>query len=197
MLPTQQITSKQDKRYLTAISIISILIPIVVAFLLLVPQTGKLGNIDVSLLPHVNAVLNTATSLCLMLALFFIKNRNQEAHRWLMTIAFVLSCFFLVSYVVYHYQAAPTKFGDENGDGILSQAELAQIGIWRSIYLFVLITHIALAAIVVPFVLTAFYFAWTRQFARHRRVVKWAFPIWLYVAITGVLTYFMISPYYV
>jgi putative membrane protein len=192
----QEIVPKQDKQYLAVIGVISVLIPVVVALLLFVPQTGKLGDIDVSILPHINALLNSATAACLIVAYFFIKNRNEELHRRLMMTAFVLSCLFLVSYVVYHFQAPSTKFGDINGDGILSETELAEVGIMRGIYLIILLTHILLAIVVVPFVLIAFYFALSKQINRHRKIVKFAFPIWLYVAITGVIVYLMISPYY-
>lgn len=192
----QKVAPKQDKRYLMLIGIVSLLIPAVVAVLLFVPQTGKLGDIDVSILPHINAILNSATTACLIIAYFFIKNRNENAHRKLMMTAFVLSSLFLVSYVVYHFQAPSAKFGDINGDGILSEAELTEAGIMRGVYLFILVTHILLASVVVPFVLVAFYFALTRQIARHKKIVKFAFPIWLYVAVTGVIVYLMISPYY-
>jgi putative membrane protein len=192
----QEIAPKQDKQYLAAIGIISVLIPVVVALLLFVPQTGKLGDIDVSILPHINALLNSATAACLVVAYFFIKNRNERMHRRLMMAAFVLSSLFLVSYVVYHFQAPSTKFGDTNGDGILSEIELAEAGIMRGVYLFILLTHILLAAVVVPFVLVAFYFALSRQISRHKKIVKFTLPIWLYVAVTGVIVYLMISPYY-
>ncbi len=192
----QEIAPKQDKQYLAAIGIISVVIPIVVALLLFVPQTGKLGDVDVSILPHINALLNSATAVCLAVAYFFIKNHNEEMHRRLMMTAFVLSSLFLVSYVVYHFQAPSTKFGDTNGDGILSEIELAEAGIMRGVYLFILLTHILLAAVVVPFVLVAFYFALSKQIGRHKKIVKFTFPIWLYVAVTGVIVYLMISPYY-
>jgi putative membrane protein len=192
----QQIAPKQDKQYMTAIGVISVLIPIVVALLLFVPHTGKLGNVDVSILPHINALLNSTTACCLVIAYFFIKSGNQNMHRRLMTTAFVLSSLFLVSYVIYHFQAPSTKFGDSNGDGILSEIEMAEVGMMRGVYLFFLLTHILLAAVVVPFVLIAFYFALSKQIARHKKIVKFTFPIWLYVAVTGVIVYLMISPYY-
>ncbi|WP_448518278.1 DUF420 domain-containing protein [Rhodoflexus sp.] len=197
MSSLQDIAPKQDKRYLAIIGVISVAIPLVVALLLFVPQTGKLGDVDVSILPHINALLNSATSLCLILAWFFIKNRNENMHRNLMITALILSSLFLVSYVIYHFQAPSTKFGDTNGDGVLSNVELAAVGITRSVYLFILLTHILLAVVVVPIVLVAFYFGLTNQRARHKKIVKFTFPIWLYVAITGVLVYLMISPYYV
>ncbi|MCS7003837.1 MAG: DUF420 domain-containing protein [Cytophagales bacterium] len=174
--------STQDKKFLIGIGILSVLIPIVVAFLLFIPQTGKLGNLDVSFLPHLNGILNTATTVCLIIGYFFIRSKNEKAHKVMMMVAFVLSSVFLVSYVVYHYQAAPTKFGGE--------------GIIRPIYYFLLITHITLAAIIVPLVLLAFYYALSRQIPKHKSIVKYTFPIWLYVAVSGVLVYLLISPYY-
>jgi putative membrane protein len=99
-----------------------------------------------------------------------------------MITAFALSSLFLICYVIYHYQAPSTKF---MGEGLI-----------RGVYFFILITHIILAAIVVPFVLLSIYFAITKQFTKHKKIVKWTFPIWLYVAITGVIVYLMISPYY-
>jgi putative membrane protein len=99
-----------------------------------------------------------------------------------MVTAFVLSSFFLISYVTYHYQAAPTTFGGE--------------GTIKMIYYFILITHIILAAIIVPLVLLSVYFAVSAQYVRHKKVSRWTFPLWLYVAVTGVVVYLMISPYY-
>jgi putative membrane protein len=171
-------------------------IPVVVAILLFIPQTGKLGDFDVSVLPTLNAILNSATSVCLILAFLFIKQKNIKMHRNLMMTAFALSSVFLVSYVIYHFQAPSTRFGDINADGILDASELASVGSMRYVYLFILLTHIALAIIVVPLVLLAFYFALSKQIDRHKRMVKWTFPVWTYVAITGVVVYLMISPYY-
>lgn len=184
------------KTYNYVIGGVSVLIPIVVAFLLFVPQTGKLGNLDVSFLPHLNAVLNTGTFLCLLTAFFFIKNKNIAMHRTFMMSAFVLSSLFLVSYVLYHFQGVPTRYGDFDGNGIVEEAEKLQAGSLRYVYLFVLLTHIVLAAVVVPFVLFAFYFALSQQIERHKKLVRWTFPIWTYVAATGVIVYLMISPFY-
>jgi putative membrane protein len=175
--------SKSDRFYLITIGVLSVAIPIVVAVLLFLPQTGKLGDFDVSFLPHFNAVLNSATAICLFIGFFYIKMKNESAHRTMMMSAFALSSIFLVSYVLYHFQAAPTRFGGE--------------GFVRVLYYFFLITHIILAAVVVPFVLLAFYFALSKQITKHKKVVKYTFPIWLYVAVTGVIVYLMISPYYV
>lgn len=161
--------------------VISVAIPIVVALLLLIPG-GVLGDLNVSFLPHLNGVLNTLTSISLVLGYYFIKmKKDRESHRKAMSTAFILSSLFLVSYVVYHLQTEPTRYPD-NG--------------LKAVYLILLFSHIVLAAIVVPLVLFSIYFALSKQFERHVKLVKFTFPIWLYVAVTGVLVYLMISPYY-
>lgn len=177
-----EISDKQNNIYLIIIGILSVTVPVLVAVLMFMPQTGKMGDLNVSFLPHLNAVLNSATAIALISGYTFIKKGNTRYHTTAMITAFVLSSLFLISYVIYHYQAPSTKF---LGEGFI-----------RGIYFLILITHIILAAIVVPFVLLSIYFAITKQFIKHKKIVKWTFPIWLYVAITGVIVYLMISPYY-
>ena len=174
---------KKQNTYLLIIGVLSVAIPVVVAFLLFLPQTGKLGDLDVSFLPHLNAVLNTATAISLLIGLYFVKQGQVIYHRTAMLSAVGLSSLFLVSYVIYHYQAPHTKFGGE--------------GIIRHIYYFILVTHIILAAIIVPLVLLSIYYAFSEQISKHKRLVKWAYPAWLYVAVSGVVVYLMISPYYI
>lgn len=193
---SQAILQKNDKKYLTIIGVLSVVIPVVVALLLAVPQTGKLGDLDVSFLPHLNAVLNSATALCLIAGFVSIKNQNEGLHRTFMVSAVVLSTIFLVSYVIYHFQGTHTLYGDLNHDGVLSVAEKSEVSTSRIIYLVILLTHILLAVAVVPLVLLSVYFAVSDQRDRHRKIVRWSFPIWTYVAITGVVVYFMISPFY-
>lgn len=176
------ITKTSDTKYFILIAVLSVAIPLVVTFLLFVPQTGKLGDVDVTFLPKLHALLNSLTALALVLGFNFIRKGNIRLHRFAMVTAIVLSAFFLISYVTYHYQAPPTRFGGE--------------GAIRGIYYFILLTHIVLAAVIVPLVLLSVYFAISNQIPRHRRLARWTFPIWLYVAITGVVVYFMISPYY-
>ena len=189
--------SKNEKKYFWTIVVVSILIPIVVGILLYLPEEYRPKNLDVRSFPHINAVLNTLTSLCLVIGFIFIKSKNIKMHRVAMLTAFLLSSVFLVLYVIYHSSPyASVKFGDVNGDKVLDQAELATVGLIRYIYLFILLTHIALAAVVVPLVLFTIYFALSSQIDKHKRLVKWTFPIWLYVAVTGVIVYLMISPYY-
>lgn len=164
------------------INIISIVIPVVVAILLGIPQKLDLGGWT-KVLPHLNAVINSITSVLLIAALIAIKNKNIALHQTFMRLAFILGACFLVFYVTYHLTNPSTKFLGEGGI--------------RYVYFFILISHILLSLIVLPFVLRAMFFAWTQQFELHKKVAKIAFPIWLYVSITGVLAYWMISPYYV
>ncbi len=171
-----------NKLYLTIIGVLSVLIPIVVTYLFYGAKYTRIDGLDVSFLPHLNAVLNSATFICLIAGFIMIRRKMVDYHRTFMMSAFVLSSIFLVSYVIYHNNATHTSFGGE--------------GIIRYVYFIILITHIMLAAIVVPFVLLAIYFAWTKQINRHKKIVKYTYPIWTYVAATGVIVYLMISPYY-
>jgi putative membrane protein len=177
-----EVKVKNDSLFLVVIGILSIVIPIVVAMLFYIPQTGGLGDLNVSFLPHMNAMLNSATAISLIMGFIFIKNKQQRYHITAMLTAFGLSSIFLISYVIYHYQGTHTLFP---GTGLI-----------KVVYLSILLTHILLAIIVVPFVLLAIYFGATKQYIRHKKIARYTFPIWLYVAISGVLVYLMISPYY-
>ena len=188
---------ESNKTYLQVIKIVSIAIPVVVAILLFAPFNLALGDQAwVRSLPTVNAVINSVTSLLLLAALVAIKRKNITLHRNLMLIALVLGTFFLVSYVIYHASTTSTVFGDINHDGVLSDTEKEELGGMRGVYLFILLSHIGLSIVVVPFVLLAFYFALSNQIKKHQKIVKYTFPVWLYVSVTGVLVYLMISPYY-
>ena len=176
------ISEKKQRSYQNIVVAVSVLVPIVVAVLLYLPMRPSFGD-WVYFLPHLNGVINTATSIALVAGVVFIKKGNRAAHQMAMTSAFVFGAIFLVSYVIYHASVEPTKFGGE--------------GLIRGVYFFVLGSHILLSMVVLPFVLMTFYFAWTKKFEQHRKWVKFTFPIWLYVSITGVVAYLMISPYYV
>ncbi len=165
------------------IIIISILIPVVVAVLLFTPSKIGSGAEWVYFLPHLNAVINTAASIALIAGLVFIKKDNIQMHKASMSTAFGLGAIFLVSYVVYHGAAESTSFGGE--------------GWIRPVYYFLLISHILLAAVALFPILFAYYYGLTDQRKKHKKVVKFAYPIWLYVSVTGVIVYLMISPYYV
>ena len=134
-------------------------------------------------LPKLNAFINGTCSLLLVVSLYFIKQKNIKAHKITNLTAFALSSAFLVSYVLYHWLAVSTEFPNDN----LSL---------RQTYLLILISHIILAAIVLPLILMSFYRALQMQVALHKKIVRFAYPIWLYVTITGVIVYLMISPYY-
>ncbi len=175
-------TLPQNKQANQIINVLAIAIPVVVA-ILLNPKIPKvaLGNWTLHL-PFVNACINTLTAISLCLGLYFIKQKNVMAHRAMMLTSFVLGSGFLVSYVLYHLSNESTPFGG--------------VGVVRPIYYFLLVSHISLSIGVVWFVLKALYFALSGQIVAHKKIVKWAYPIWLYVSVTGVIVYAMISPYY-
>ncbi|WPR74277.1 DUF420 domain-containing protein [Algoriphagus sp. NG3] len=161
---------------------ISVVIPVAVAVLLFMPSKLDLGSDWVYFLPHLNAVINTAATVALVAGLLFIKRGNIPYHQASMSVAFGLGAIFLVSYVIYHAAAESTTFGGE--------------GAIRGFYYFLLLTHIVLAAVALFPILFAYYYGYTDQRVKHRKVVKYAYPIWLYVTITGVIVYLMVSPYY-
>ncbi|MBX9852635.1 MAG: DUF420 domain-containing protein [Cytophagaceae bacterium] len=189
-------TLKYDNLFIWIIGVLSVVVPALVAVLFYVPEAGKIINFDATALPFLNAILNTATATCLIAGFIFIKKGKQRLHIAAMITAFALSTIFLLSYVAYHSQGYESRFGDINHNGVLEDIEKQEAGGLRYVYYIILLTHIVLAAVVVPFVLLSIYFGISRQYKKHTRIVKWTFPIWLYVAITGVLVYLMISPYY-
>ncbi len=167
-----------SKKYNIWIIILSIAIPLVVAILFSV-------KIDVKLpvfLPPIYATLNACTAILLVLAFWAIKNKKIALHEKLMKTAIAFSVIFLVLYVAYHMTSDSTKFGGE--------------GIIKTVYFIILITHIILSVIVIPFVLVTYVRAITNQVELHKKIARFTFPLWLYVAVTGVIVYVMISPYY-
>ncbi|RMG87510.1 MAG: DUF420 domain-containing protein [Bacteroidetes bacterium] len=153
-------------------------------------------GIDFSFLPAVYSTLNALTAVLLALAFWHIKNKRVEQHRRLMYAAVLASLFFLLGYVLYHITTPETIFGDVNGDRILDDAERLAVGSWRTVYLVILATHVVLAAVIFPFILFTFIRGYTGQVERHRKMARWVFPIWFYVAVTGPILYWMLSPYY-
>lgn len=174
--------TQKDKKFLILIAVLSVLIPVVVAMLFFMPKEGG-AKADVSFLPAFHAILNSLTAVALVIGYVNIKRGRILNHRAAMLTAFGLSAVFLVSYVTYHFLGERTIYG---GDGFL-----------KLFYYFILLTHIVLAVVIVPLVLLSVYFGITDQRLKHRRISRWTFPIWLYVAVTGVLVYVLISPYYV
>ncbi len=139
-------------------------------------------GIDFSFLPPLHASLNALAAVILVAAFWHIKNGRVEQHRKAIYAAMACSALFLVSYVLYHFTTPETKYGGE--------------GVMRSIYFFFLITHVILAAVILPFVLFTFTRAYTGQIERHKKMARWVFPLWLYVAVTGPICYLMLKPYY-
>ena len=159
------------------INTISIVIPLAVVLMLAFPNKLNLGEWT-KVLPHFIGGINTLTTIVLIAALIFIKQKKVESHRRAMLSAFALGGFFLICYVAYHISNPANKF---NGQGIV-----------RYVYFFFLITHIGLSLVVLPLVLRAMYYAVTKKFALHKNIVRYAYPIWLYVSATGVIVYFML-----
>ncbi len=147
-------------------------------------------------LPALNAFLNGSCSVLLILSLLAIKRRNIALHKKLNLTAFVLSSLFLVSYVTAHYFIPDTKYGDLDHDGLMSVDESAAVSGIKPVYLIILLSHIFLAILVLPMVLLSFYYGLTDQREKHKKLTRFSYPIWLYVTITGVVVYLMISPYY-
>jgi len=164
--------------YRKVIIAVSIIIPLAVATLFGV----KVPGYDLSFLPPIYASVNAVTAVLLIAAVVAIKNRKRGIHEMLMKTCILLSAAFLVMYVLYHMTSDSTSYGG--------------VGTIKYVYYFILITHILLSICVVPLVLFTFLRAWLGDFERHKRLAKFTFPIWLYVAITGVIVYLMISPYY-
>ena len=189
-------TSASNQRYLWAIVGISIVIPLIVAMLVFVPFKIEGEWQWIYTLPHLNALINTSTAILLVLGWIFIKRKKYKLHKNTMLLALGLGTIFLIFYIIYHATVPSTVYGDTTGDGLLTEEELATIGCWRTVYLTILFSHITLAAVVVPLILLALLYAFTGRIAKHKKIVKYTWPIWFYVSVSGVVVYGMISPYY-
>jgi putative membrane protein len=171
--------AEEKQPYQKLIIALSIILPLAVAVLFKV----KIPGYDLSFLPPIYASINGLTAVLLIIAVVAIKNNKRKLHETLMKTCIGLSAVFLVMYVLYHMTSDSTPYGGE--------------GPIRIVYYIILISHILLSVIVVPFVLFTFSMALSGNFERHKALAKFTFPIWLYVAITGVIVYLMISPYYI
>jgi putative membrane protein len=178
------------------IIIVSIAIPVAVAFLILVPQVKVDFGFNTHFLPLVHAILNSSTAILLLASLYFIKNGQVTAHKRANLTAVVLSSIFLVSYVIYHSSHASTLYGDVNHDGVVSADEKVAAGPLRYVYYFILSSHIILSAVIIPLVLFTLQRAFQERFDKHRKLARITWPVWFYVAVTGVIVYLMISKYY-
>lgn len=170
---------KQVFKTVTAVSVFVFVVVLVLNRKLITPPPAPAF---VYSLPLLNAFINGTCSVLLIMSLLSIKQKNIQRHKQLNFLTFILSSLFLVSYILYHFFAPETHFG---GQGVL-----------KAIYYFILITHIILAALVLPLILLSFYYGINNNVEKHKKLVRFSFPVWLYVTVTGVLVYLMISPYY-
>ena len=172
--------NEKVKKYTPWVWTLSIAIPVVVAILFLI----KIPNVEpLTFLPPVYAFINAITAIFLTIAYIAIKRKKIILHERLMKISIGLSVIFLVMYVAYHMTSDPTPYGGE--------------GIIRSVYYFILISHVLLSIGIIPLVLVTYVRAISKLFADHKKIARYTFPIWMYIAVTGVIVYLMISPYYV
>ncbi|WP_274363988.1 DUF420 domain-containing protein [Paenibacillus thermotolerans] len=173
----------KERNYTPLVVVLSIVVNALVAVLFFLPKAEGLDHIDFTILPMLNAIFNSFTFVFLVAALYFIKRKNIKLHRNFIFAAFTTTILFLVSYVTYHYATESTPYGGE--------------GPIRYVYFFILITHIILAAAIVPLSLITTIRGLTNNVEKHRKIARWTMPIWLYVSLTGPIVYLMISPYYV
>lgn len=175
--------NEPDIRLARRLSVIAWVISVIVLLLVGIMRRVKLEvDIDFSILPAVNATINTCTAVVLIMAYYFIRRKQIERHRRMMYLALTLSFVFLLCYVLYHFTTPETLFCRE--------------GWIRTLYFIILISHVVLAAVIFPFVLFTFIRGFTGQFARHRKMARWVYPVWLYVAISGPVVYLLLSPCY-
>jgi putative membrane protein len=197
-METQALLNKQnDKTVFKIVLAVSALICVVVVVLnqKLIPVPNTFPSF-IYKLPMVNAFLNGSCSLLLIASLWAIKQKNIPLHKKLNLTAFLFSSLFLISYVTAHYFIPDTKFGDVDHNEVLEQAELAAVSGVRPVYLTILLSHIFLAVLVLPMTLLSFYYGLKDDRVKHKKITRFSYPIWLYVTITGVVVYVMISPYY-
>lgn len=184
MKNTSTTSKSNDRFFIPLIIALSVIIPLAVALMFAMPDSMKLeiGFVNTRSLPFFHAVLNASTAILLIVGFILIKQKKIALHKIAMFSAFVLSAVFLISYVLTHISTPDAKFGGE--------------GAIRYLYFFILITHIALSVPVLPLAMFAIYRGWTGNIAKHKKVVRYTFPVWLYVAVTGVLVYIFMAPYY-
>lgn len=175
-------TSSADRRFFLFNAVVSVAALALLSWLLIFRGATGAGGADLRFMPALNATLNATAAVLLVGGWVAIKRKRADIHRYFMVAAFAASALFLVGYLAYHAVHGDTKFGGE--------------GAVKAVYLLVLASHVLLSIGVVPLALTAFWFAWKKEFARHKRVTRWLHPIWLYVSVTGVVVFLMLRPYY-
>jgi putative membrane protein len=186
---------KNDRKARVFIIAVSLIVFIAVVVLSRVKLEVNLP-FDVHVFAGINAAINSVVALLLVLGIIAVRKKNYELHKKIMLTAILLSVLFLLSYIAHHLLAGDTKFGDINHDGLLSDEEKTGAGQMRVFYLLLLLTHIPLAGIILPFILFTAYRALTGEYDKHRKLTRITWPVWFYVAITGVMVYLMIRPYY-
>ncbi|MDQ2718829.1 MAG: DUF420 domain-containing protein [Bacteroidota bacterium] len=189
------IFSKNDKKARIYIWSASVIVFVAIAFLTKVKLDANLG-FDPHIFALLNAIINSIVAILLVAALVAVKSKSYLLHKKLMLAAIVLSVLFLISYVCHHLLSGDTKYGDLNHDGIVSPDEKTLAGSLRYVYYFILITHIPLAGIILPFILFTAYRALSGDYVKHRKLARITWPVWFYVAVSGVIVYLMIRPYY-
>lgn len=194
MLPASW--KKNDKRARMLIFLFSIIVFTAIVILSRVKLNVNLG-FDVHLFAKANAIINSFVALLLLAGFIAVRSKKYLLHKRIMITAMILSILFLISYICHHLFAGETRFGDINHDGFLSEDEKVIAGSMRIVYYILLGTHIPLAGIILPFILFTAYRAMIGEYARHKKIVRITWPIWFYVAVTGVVVYWMISPYYI
>ena len=193
-MSTQLTDPKKLKNAKIAIYAAAIAIPSVVALLFNV----KIEGVNLNFLPKFYATINGVTAIFLVFALIAIKRKNMPLHRRYIRLSLLLSIVFLVCYVAYHMTSGEgTKYGDLNHDNMVDSTEKIATASTLIMYYFILFSHILLSVVIVPIVLFTYLFAWQGDFVKHKKWTRFAWPIWFYVAVTGVIVYWMISPYYI
>ncbi len=187
--------TKNDTKAKWLITIFSVVVFSAITLLSRYKLDVNLG-FNVHIFATINAFINSLIAVLLVAALVAVKNQKYLLHKRLMMTALVLSVIFLVSYIAHHLLAGEAKFGDANHDGLVSDAEKALVADSRGIYYFILGTHILLAALILPFILFTSYRALTADYPAHKKLARITWPLWFYVAVTGPVVYWMISPYY-
>ena len=189
------ILPQNDKKAKIFIWVVSIVVFLAIAALSRIKLDIKVG-FDSHYFAASNAIINSFVSILLVAGLLAVKRKKYHLHKKLMIGAIILSMLFLISYVCHHLTTGDTKFGDVNSDGILSLDEKELVGNLRYFYYFILLTHIPLAGIILPFILFTAYRALSGNYDKHKKLARITWPVWFYVAITGVIIYLMVSPYY-
>lgn len=187
--------AKNDRKANWLIIVFSVVVFLIIGYLNRIKLDVNAG-FDVHIFALFNAIINSIVTVLLVMALIAVKQKKYLLHKRLMLTALLLSVLFLISYICHHLLAGDTIFGDTNHDNILSEEEKAAVGGLRTFYYTILITHIPLAGLILPFILFTAYRALIAEWPVHKKLARVTWPVWFYVSMSGVLVYLLISPYY-